>query len=317
VDDAFSRTGTVHVLSTSGLHLAVVAGSIAFLLANLPVPRPTAGLITIVLVWLFALTAGAGPAVTRSALMLTIVLLAPLARRHPDPTGGLIVAGWVILIASPLALYDAGTQFSFATVATLLAWFPVAERALFPWEPAMPWSTRLLRGALLAVAIGVIAQAGSWPLAAYHFNLFSIIAPLANPLIVLLANALLVGGLALVTLLAPLASFPPVLWLWGLLELGLRGLRFLALAFGALPLAAVSVVTPPVAFILVYYALLLGAAPVVNRAVLRRTLFAPDPPDSLPPARRVDPPAAGSSNTGGNGAAGPGGLPLASGGRAG
>jgi hypothetical protein len=87
----------------------------------------------------------------------------------------------------------------------------------------------------------------------------------------------------------------------------------LALAFGALPLAAVSVVAPPAAFILVYYALLLGAAPVVNRIVLRRTLFAPEAP--RPPSARTDPPAAAGS--GNSGVAGPGGLPLASGGQPG
>ncbi len=275
LEDAFSRTGTVHVLSTSGLHLAVLAAFLIGLFQALPVSHSAAiraGAI-LSLIWLFALAAGAGPAVTRSALMLSIVLAAPLARRAADPVNSLIVAALLILIAQPLALYDAGTQLSFAAVGTLLAWMPPLERLLYPWEPGMGWMHRWLRAALLALLVGVVAQAGSWPLVALHFNLFSFVAPVANLPIAALTGLLLLGGLAAVVL-SPL-PFVGGLAFAVFLSPGLALLRVLVLSFAAVPWAALSVASPPVAFVVLYYVLLWGVAPPVNRYVLRKTFFAP------------------------------------------
>lgn len=118
-EEAFLRTGTVHILSTSGLHLAVLAGFLSWLLRALSVPHRAAGVACVGVIWVYALAAGAGPAVVRSALMLSVVLLAPLAHRRADPLNSLFFAAFVILLLSPLALYDAGTQLSFAAVAML------------------------------------------------------------------------------------------------------------------------------------------------------------------------------------------------------
>jgi hypothetical protein len=183
-----------------------------------------------------------------------------------------------------------------------LAWLPPAERALLAWEPGMDRLALLLRGAGLAFVVGVVAQAGSWPLTAYHFNLFSLIALLANPPLVLLTEFLLLAGLSAVLLgfLPALVTGP----LWWAVGMGLALLRVLALGFAAVPGAAVSVASPPPVFLFIYYALLWGIAPRVNRLVLRRTLFAPGPPNTTP----------GDSPRGGPGSGdGGGGLPLPTG----
>lgn len=279
VVDAFSRTGAVHVLSTSGMHLGVLAATltaVSGLLGGALLPRAATSLLIALLIWVYALAAGAGPAVIRSAVMLSVVLAAPLVRREPDGLSALGAAAFGILLYQPLALYDAGTQLSFATVATLLCWMPLAERMVWPWEPDLTRRARAMRVVVLAFVVGVIAQAGSWPLVAYHFNLFSLVAPIAGPPIGALSGMLLILGLGCVALgWAPAALGG---WLfWPLAGGGLAVLRWLALAFGAPSWAAVSVVSPPVALILVYYLLVGGSAPFVREMVLRKTLFAPDP----------------------------------------
>ena len=99
LEDAFARTGTVHTLSTSGLHLAVLAAFLTFLVDALGAPRRSGSAVILLLIWVFALAAGAGPAVTRSALMLTVLLVAPLVRRDPDPFNTLAVAAFLLLVA--------------------------------------------------------------------------------------------------------------------------------------------------------------------------------------------------------------------------
>jgi competence protein ComEC len=277
--DAFARTGTVHVLSVSGLHLAALAAVLSWLFGRLTLPRRRANIASVLLLWVFASAAGGGPAVTRSALMATVLLLAPLLRRTADPLHSWAFAAFVILAADPLALYDVGFQLSFATVGVLLLYLPPLERWLLPWEPEMPWATRTARWVLLGVLVSVVAEVGSGALAVYHFNLLSLVAPAANLVIAPLTEVLLLSGLGAVALdrlpLPPWVTLP----LWMALHGGLWLLRELALRFAAFPFAAVSVMSPPVVVIVAYYAALVGAAPFVRRRLLKKQ-FASRPAES-------------------------------------
>lgn len=273
LEDAFGRTGTVHVLSTSGLHLALLGAFLGWLAGVLLLPRALANTGIFAVIWVYALAAGAGPAVTRSALMLSLVLLAPLLRRNADALNSLLFAAFVILLGSPLALFDAGTQLSFCTVATLLAWMPLLEHQFFPWEPHQDRGARGARGVLGGLVVGVAAQAGSWPLVAWHFNLFSLVAPVANLFVAPLTGILLLVGLTGVPL-AGIRFLGPLVYML-VLGPGLWLLRFLVLGYNALPWAAVSLASPPAWLIVAYYTSLWGAAPVVRKHVWRKTLFAP------------------------------------------
>lgn len=262
LQDAFSRTGTVHILSTSGLHLSVFAGLLVLLFGR---GRRWPTVLALGLLWLYALAAGASGAVLRSAIMTTALLLAPVLKREAEPLHTLALAALLILLPEPLALYDPGTQLSFATVATLLCWAGPLERVLWPWEPQERPLGRALRGCALGLLVGVLAQLGSAPLVAYHYHLFSWVAPLANLPIAALAELLLLLGLVAVAL-------PFVAPLWGFLMLGLTLLSSLALAFAALPYAALSVVAPPAELVAAWYALLLIPAPYI-RIRLNRQRF--------------------------------------------
>jgi competence protein ComEC len=279
LSDAFARTGTVHVLSTSGLHLAALAGVLAWSLRLLPASRGVrvAGALGgAALIWLYALAAGAGPAAVRAALMTTVLLLAPLLRRDTDPLHSLAFAAFVILARSPLALYDAGTQLSFSTVGFLMLWMPALERLWLPWEPGMRGPSKAARWVCLAVLGGVVAHLASWPLVAWHFGVVSLVAPAANLLVVPLSEVLLLLGLGAAgagAVLPPTLSAPLLAPCWALLHALLAGLRWLALAFAAPSWAAVSCAPPPAWLLALYYGLLGGAAPFVRRHALVRTLF--------------------------------------------
>ncbi|WP_395090159.1 ComEC/Rec2 family competence protein [Armatimonas sp.] len=247
LQEAFVRTGTIHILSTSGLHLSVFAGVLVLLFGR---GKPLPTLLALALLWTYALAAGTGGAVMRSAVMTTTLLLAPLLRREAEPLHTLAFAAILILLPEPLALYDPGTQLSFATMATLVAWARPLENLIWPWEPEQSVLARFARICILGLLIGVLAQVGSAPLVAYHYNLFSWVSPIANLPIAALAEVLLLLGLAAVAL-------PFLTPLWWLIGLSLALLKTLALGFAALPYAALSVASPPAEFVFLWYALLL------------------------------------------------------------
>lgn len=270
LNDAFQRTGTVHILSTSGLHLSLLALLVSTLLTRLlPRTKWLAVLISLLLIGIYALAAGGGGAVTRSAVMVSVFLIAPLVRREPEPLHSLALAVLLILLTSPLALFDAGTQLSVVTAWTLLSWWKTVERLVWPWEVGMSRLSRALRWLVLAFAVGIVAHLGSCALVAYHFNLVSWIAPLANIPITALTELLLVLGLAAVAL-GPIPLLGPFLW-W-CIGLGLSVLKALTLGFSALPFAATSTVSPPIVLLVLGYACLLLPAPFV-RLHVQRTRF--------------------------------------------
>lgn len=265
LQDAFARTGTIHILSTSGLHLSVFAGILVALFGR---GKPLPTLLALALLWTYALAAGTGGAVMRSAVMTTTLLLAPLLRREAEPLHTLSFAAILILLPEPLALYDPGTQLSFATVSVLVAWARPLESLIWPWEPEQRLLTRFFRACVVGLLIGVLAQVGSAPLVAYHYNLFSWVSPIANLPIAALAELLLLAGLAAVAL-------PFLTPLWWLIWLGLTLLKTLALAFAALPYAALSIASPPAELVVLWYALLLLPAPYVRVRLNRRQFSQP------------------------------------------
>ena len=257
VSDAFTRTGAVHILSVSGLHMTVFAGAIGLVFRYLLLPRRWASVLGIGCVWLFALASGASAAPVRSAIMVTVFLAAPLVRRTTDALHSLIFSALVVYFADPGSLYDAGCQLSFVSVAGLLWLAPFVER-IIPLEPTMPRAARLGANVLRLLLVGGIAELWIAPLTAYHFGRWNPVAPLANLPIVFLSEIILIGGLLMVAVSPLIGALSPVfaLGLWWWFALSLKTLRFLAQSFAALPFASYPTPSLSPVLILGYYTLL-------------------------------------------------------------
>ncbi|HKX55289.1 MAG TPA: DNA internalization-related competence protein ComEC/Rec2, partial [Xanthomonadales bacterium] len=129
--NSMAVTGTVHLLSISGLHV-----SLAYLLAYglarlllLPVGRwlPDTQLLCLVFGWLvacmYAGLAGFETATVRSLVMLSVILWLLVARRRIQPLQSWLLALAVVLLTEPLAPLQAGTWLSFVAVAAMMLWF--------------------------------------------------------------------------------------------------------------------------------------------------------------------------------------------------
>lgn len=279
VEDAFRATGTVHILSTSGFHLALLAGALLFLSRRLPAHRAirvAASVACLAAIWAYALAAGNGPAVARAALMVSVVLAAPLVRRVAHPLHSLTFAALILVSVSPLIVYDPGAQLSLGAVTALLLWTPPLEALFFPWEPGMNRRAKAARWVCAAVAISLVAHAATAPLALYHFNQISFIAPLANLIIAPLSEA----SLALGMITVPLSQASPQ-WatapLWFPLGGCLRLLRLSALVFAAAPGASTSAASPPAWGVALYYLAFFAASVPVRHYALRKIFWIPPP----------------------------------------
>ncbi len=197
--EAFTVTGIVHILSVSGSHITLMAGTanIVGRFLHMP-PRATAALATGVILF-YSLLAGAIPPVIRSALMGILTLLALTAGRERDAQHilGLVALG--LLLYSPLWLFDISFQLSFGATAGLLYLAPPLRESLRKILPIFVADS-------LAVTIG--AQLSVLPIIAWYFNVLSLSSLLANLVIAPIVEWIIVAGLlaGLLASLLPLAG---------------------------------------------------------------------------------------------------------------
>lgn len=289
VRERYARAGVSHVLSISGLHVGLVAAGAYVLLrwllarserlllrASVPKLALALGLVPVAL---YAAIAGDNVATIRAEAMGMLAVAAVLLDRPRDWLAALAAAALAICLARPGALCEISFQLSFVAVAAVIvggrragAWWRAREEADLLRLRGRIW--RGLRWIFLTEAVGAAALLGTAPLTAWHFNQVSLIAPIANPLVVPLLGGACVGiGLAATAVL----PFAPALAAIGFRVVGVLVVAADALVgfLAAVPGASVRVVTPsPIELALIYGALggLLLPAGGWRRSVLALSL---------------------------------------------
>lgn len=269
--EAFARAGVVHVLSVSGLHVGIV-GAVGFGLlraAGLRVPwlvrrvdvRALAAAGSLPAVAGYAALAGLEVATLRSTIMAAAAALALLAGRQADVLRTLGAAAVVLALAWPGSPREIGFQLSCTSVLAIV----VGVRRFAPGRPVG------LRGrARLAGVVSLAAAIGTAPLVAYHFQQLSLVAPLANPLVIPLFGAVVVvAGLAS----AAVEPFAPALAARGFALAGtlVHPGAWLVDRLGTLPWAAVRVPAPDAVELAVSAVLVLAPAVLRGRALRAAT----------------------------------------------
>ena len=195
--DVYSVTGASHVLALSGLHLGII-----YTLLSLFVFRRRwqvlSQMVIILSVWAFVFLVGMSTSVVRSAVMLSIYALLSLGHRDRMSVNTLAFTAIVMLMVSPMSLFDVGFQMSYMAVLSILLFVPLLE-SVFTAEYLM--SHRVVRWLWGMVAVSLSAQIGTAPLIAYYFGRFSCYFLLTN--FIVIPAAMLILYLSLVVLVVP------------------------------------------------------------------------------------------------------------------
>ena len=274
VDDAtrdlFRDSGTMHILSISGLHFAIIATMLfgltfwllrrsTWLILHTNV-RKTAMLACLPPLLFYAFLAGMNVPVLRSLVMSCIAIVALCTDRRKSISTLLAAAALLILLIRPQALFTASFQLSFAAVASIALTAPALRRLTGNRKDhgsaARSYFQRFLRWVAAALLVSAAATFGTAPLLLYHFNQLSLIAPLTNLLVEPLICLWSLPFALLSCLALPIAPDLAA----ALLRIGTPGLT-LSLEtmkiFTLLPCSSAWLPTPSIWLIFSYYAVLL------------------------------------------------------------
>ena len=244
--------GIAHLLAISGLHLALVAGTlfffarIAFALAPpLALRLPTkklAAAVALVGAFGYLLISGATVPTQRAFITTALMLLAVMVDRNPFSMRLVAWAAMVVLLLQPESLLGPSFQMSFAAVVALIAVYETGAARRPAGATGLDWRLILYLGGIALTT--VVASAATTPFAIYHFSRFPTYGIVTNLIAVPLTAVWIMPLGMLGLLLMPLGLGDPcfVLMGWGITVI----IKAAALVAG-LPGAALAVARPPLA----------------------------------------------------------------------
>lgn len=244
--EAFSKSGTAHIVAVSGLHIGILVMILDKLLTFGEIGKNYRLVLILGCILGYTYLVAFPVSMVRAAGMYALQVLAYFLHRRYDALNALGLIGTVTLLFNPFALYTVSFQLSFgATLGILLFYRPLKEcfKGLPQWL-----------GGLLAVTIA--AQLTTTPLIILHFQQLSLISIVTNLFIVPLLGGLLtlaLGAILLGTLIPTLGG-----WMNYLTNLLLSYILFTVDYSAKLPFSSLQVTAWGGIAVGIYYLILLG-----------------------------------------------------------
>jgi competence protein ComEC len=194
INTTYTQAGIIHILAISGLHIALIYGIVLWLtkpLLKLKKGKLYIFLLSLSVLWFYAVLAGFSASIVRAAVMFSVVAFAKMINRQSNIYNSLAVSALLLLFYNPNYLFDVGFQLSFAAVLSIVVFQPLVRKYSYSKHLIILKTKELL-------LISLVAQIGVLPLTLYYFGQFPMLFLLANLLAIPLSSLILILGLVLI-----------------------------------------------------------------------------------------------------------------------
>lgn len=230
---AYAATGSLHVLSVSGLHVGILYLLIMVLLKPLLKWRNgkwVVALLSLCLLWLYACVTGLSPSVLRAVTMFSFMVVARPLGQRTNIYNVLGASAFLLLLFDPFLLLSVGFQLSFLAVIGIVYLQPLLYNLFEP-------ENRFVDEIWKITTVSVAAQVATFAIGLLYFHQFPNYFLLSNLYVLPLGFVILVGGLGLLacSFFTPLAAL--VGWA---LEIVIKVLNELIFLTESLPFSVIS-----------------------------------------------------------------------------
>ena len=186
--NSFRKLGLSHILAVSGLHIGIIFAFIIYILDLFKIHRKKSMLVSIVIIWIYALLIGLPASVIRAATMFSFLSLGRIIHRRYDSINILTLAGLLMILYRPMWIYSVGFQLSFVATFTILLFLNKIQNII-------SIKNKKLKSTLVIV---LTAQIGVLPISIYYFNEFQTLSIIANILIAPLLTIGIISGFIII-----------------------------------------------------------------------------------------------------------------------
>lgn len=197
----FARVGLSHMIAISGSHITILSTMIINFFLALGFSRRRSLFSIFIFLGLYPLVTGLAASAVRSAIMGALTFLAVYYERLNSLLRALVFAAALMLLLNPRLLRDdIGFQLSFLAILGIVYLYPLSEKIthrLIAKCPVRNKIKKFLQTIIDMVNLCLVSQIVILPIALINFKQLSLIAPLANILVLwtfpLLLASLIVG----------------------------------------------------------------------------------------------------------------------------
>jgi competence protein ComEC len=200
----YSSTGTIHILSVSGMHVGILFLTLQWLTGFLnrnTITRIVRVLLLLAGLWFYAVFTGFSPPVVRTTAMFSFVCIGSALARRSSIYNRLSLAALVLLLADPYTITQAGFQLSFAAIIGIVWIQPDIAAWYTPANKIEKWFWELMSASLAA-------QLATLPLSLYYFNQFPTWFLVSNLLIVPLSVGVMAAAALYLVLILGSKALP-------------------------------------------------------------------------------------------------------------
>jgi competence protein ComEC len=194
--DNYSKSGAIHILAISGLHIGILLYFFKALLK--PLDRIRYGriitpLLLLLILWSFALLSGLSASVVRAVTMFSFVSIGMYMNRETNIYNTLGSSILILLLLKPNFIFDVGFQLSYCAVFSIVTIQPLLSKLWIPKNKIIGYFYDI-------ITVSFAAQIGVLPLSIYYFHQFPGLFFVTNLVIIPLLTLILVTGIATIIL---------------------------------------------------------------------------------------------------------------------
>jgi competence protein ComEC len=192
VMQSFSHSGTLHILSVSGMHTGVLYAVLIFLFSLIDKYdkyKKIKFVFVMFGLWLFVLVTGLSPSILRAALMLSLVLVGKTFYKQGNSYNTLLLSAFLLLLYNPYLIKDVGFLLSYCAVFGIMYLYPILQKLYF-------FENKILQTTWSGVIMSVSATVFTLPISLYFFHQFPIWFVFSN-MIIIPISFLIMGAAAL------------------------------------------------------------------------------------------------------------------------
>jgi competence protein ComEC len=208
----FRDTGTIHLFAASGLQVSLFAGLAWSCLRYVRLPRRWIALAIVPVVLTYCAITGFYPATVRATVMVILMSIGVSLERPAAMINSLCASGFLILAHDTQELFQTGFELSFAAVTAIMTTVrPLAHLLFRPFQadPFLPiqlldrWQRtwyRAMHQTCEVLSLSIVCWSATLPILILQDHHVSLVAIFANLVVVPLATAVMLLGVAAMVL---------------------------------------------------------------------------------------------------------------------